>query len=232
MDSNPYTTPTTTTPTSAVGGMNGPYGPFRKNGGLKNAVVSLLVIDAMLVLFGGILNLLDIKQQNSDEYWLTDETSKLDQIIVATGGIHIILAIVLIIVFAVWINRSCKNGWLLDAPHMKITPGWSVGYYFIPILMLWKPYGAMKEIRRASFGNDHSLKALLPLWWTFWLISSFLGNIIFRLYGRADDQESYLMACKLDLISVPVDVILNYLAIALVTSITAAQYRRAEQWKV
>ena len=232
MDSNPYQAPATLPTDPSSTGINGPYGAFRRNGRLKTALVSLLVIDAMMSIFSsGVLNLLDISQQASDEYWQTAEPSKLDEIITLTGSLHLAFILILMVVFLAWINRSCKNGWLLDAPHMKTTPGWSVGYFFIPILSLWKPYGTMKEIRRASFGNDNALRSILPLWWTFWLISNFLGQIIFKLYSNSEDQESYLVACKLDLVSVPIDVVLNYLAIALVTSITAAQHRRAAQWK-
>ncbi len=236
MDSNPYLAPLSA-PTNSTGsnvpGIKGPYGAFRQNGRLKTALVSLLVIDAMMSIFNsGVLNLLDIQQQNSDEYWLTDGPSKLDEIITLTGSLHMVVIFSLIIIFSAWINRSCKNGWLLDAPHMKTTPRLSVGYFFIPLLSLWKPYGAMKEIRRASHGNDNALRSILPLWWTFWLTSNVLAHIIFKLYTNSEDQESYLMACKLDLVSVPVDVTLNYLAIALVTSITLAQQRRAAQWKI
>ncbi len=113
---------------------------------------------------------------------------------------------------------------------MKTTPGWAVGYYFIPILVLWKPFTAMKEIRSASYGSDTALRSILPLWWTFWLISLFLNNIILGNSMDSQDQESYLMACKLDLVSAPLDVIHNYLAIALITGNTLAQQRRAEYW--
>ena len=87
----------------------------------------------------------------------------------------------------------------------------------------------MKEIRSASYGKDHPLKSVMPLWWTFWLITSFMANITFRLYASAD-IDKYLMACKLDLVATPLNVILNYLAITLVTGITLAQERRLVHW--
>jgi hypothetical protein len=231
MAEDPYKEPTTIPATPQTAGIRGPYGAFRDNGTLKTILVSLLVIDAMMSIFtSGVLNLLDIQRQNRDEYWLTDEPSKLDNIISLASGIHVLFISVLIILFFVWINRSCKNGWLLDGPRMKTTPGWAVGYYFIPILTFWKPFTAMKEIRSASYGSDTALRSILPLWWTFWLISLFLNIYIFGCHMDADNQESYLMACKLDLVSVPVEIIHNYLAIALVTGVTLAQQRRAEYW--
>lgn len=231
IDEDPYKASTTAQASPQTAGISGPYGAFRENETLKKSVVSLLVIDAMMSIFtSGFLNLLDIQQRSSDAYRLTDEPSKLDNIIGLASGIHLLFIIVLMTLFCVWVNRSCKNGWLLDGPRMKTTPGWAVGYFFIPILMLWKPFTAMKEIRSASSGNDTALRSVLPLWWTFWILSSLLNNKIFGNLMGSQDQESYLMACKLDLVSAPVDVILNYLAIALISGITLAQKRRAEYW--
>ncbi|BDS05944.1 hypothetical protein NT6N_09840 [Oceaniferula spumae] len=229
--SNPYATPVAASDQVDASNLQGTYGPFRNNGTLKKILVSLLVIDAMLNIFNtGILNYMDMQQYENTEYLLSEDTSQLDNIIGIGGLAHAGLNIILIIFFCIWINRSCKNAWLLDPPRMSVTPGWSVGYFFIPILLLWKPYTAMKEIRSASYGKDHALKAVLPLWWTFWLMTMLIGNITFRIYMNSDDTESYLMACKLDLVATPLNVVLDYLAIALVTGITLAQQRRLKNW--
>lgn len=231
METNPYRTPVAQLEPTAATGTTGTYGPFRNNGPLKSLLIGLLVLDSMFVIFNsGVLNYLDIQQCQSDEYWLTNEPSQLDNIMELIGTSHGFLIIITAIVFAIWINRSCKNAWLLDPPRMSITPGWSVGYYFIPIINLWKPYVSMKEIRSSSYGSDHALRGIMPIWWTLWIISGILGQLVFRMYLTSDTDESYLMASKLAFISVPVDVILNYIAIILITGITAAQKRRLSQW--
>lgn len=226
---NPYTTPVAAE-VDTPANLSGPYGAFRNNGTLKAVLVSMLVFDALLyVINTGVLNYMDMQQYEDVSYLATDETSELDGIIATLGIVHGALKIGLIVIFAIWINRSCKNAWLLDPPRMTTTPGWSVGYFFIPILLLWKPYGAMKQIRSASYGKDHPLKAVLPLWWTFWLITMFIAIYTFRLDSSAD-LDDYLTACKLDLVATPLNVILNYLAITLVTGITLAQQRRLIHW--
>ena len=67
-----------------------------------------------------------------------------------------------------WIHRANYNARQLGAQKMKFTPGWSIGYYFVPILILWKPYQAMKEIWKASHNSiDWSSDkggAILVLW--------------------------------------------------------------------
>jgi len=62
---------------------------------------------------------------------------------------------------------------------MEITPGWAVGWNFIPIATLWKPYQAIRQIWQAS----HNLQApesvpvpnLFVWWWTFWIITQFIN---------------------------------------------------------
>src|SRR5690625_4693899 len=57
-----------------------------------------------------------------------------------------IVGIIYLIVFLVsgflilrWIHRMNHNARQFGAENMIFTPGWSIGYYFIPILALWKP---------------------------------------------------------------------------------------------
>lgn len=78
-----------------------------------------------------------------------------------------------------WIYRANYNAHQLGAKEMRFTPGGSIGWYFMPILSLWKPYQAMKEIWKASHVPDdlHRAKVslILPLWWSLFLVSNGLG---------------------------------------------------------
>ena len=75
-----------------------------------------------------------------------------------------------------WIYRANYNARALGATRMRFTPGWAVGWHFIPIANLWKPYQAMKEICRASLRPsrwwEEKAPSLLPLWWGLWLLTS------------------------------------------------------------
>jgi hypothetical protein len=80
-----------------------------------------------------------------------------------------------------WIWRSNKNLHATGA-KMEFTPGWAVGWYFIPFAHLWKPYQVMREIwNRTASGGDSESQTLLRCWWAAWLISIFSDNISFRL---------------------------------------------------
>ena len=195
-------------------------------------LITLLIIDLVMIVFSsGFLNFMQLREYESEGHVLTDDFTSLDQIRTLASLGHLILYIVIAVIFCIWINRSCKNAWLLNAPHMRTAPGWSVGYYFIPILSLWKPYLAMKEIRRASYGNDHDLGKTLPLWWTFWILSNIIGQVVGRLTWSAESLDDLIMTCKIELISMPIDTILSALAIILVLNITRAQNQRIAQWQ-
>lgn len=224
MDTNPYSTPSTSFEPIAKQAVHGPYGAFRNNNLLRSFIVSLLIIEAMLTIFVFIIHQIVAPAD------LHQTGSSLLQILTWIGIGQIATRVSLIVLFCFWINRTCKNGWLLDPPKMKTSPAWAVGYYFIPVLQLWKPFTSMREIRDASYGRRDKLSATLPLWWVFWLALMFIGSITNVLSANTADRESLTMAYKLATVSGPVKIILDYLAIALVLGITRAQNVRVTQW--
>lgn len=95
-----------------------------------------------------------------------------------------------------WIYRVSYNARQMTEKPTRFTPGWSVGYYFIPILSLWKPYQAMKETWRISKNpsNWPSEKTdnILVIWWTAFIVSGLLGNAIFKLAPEANSIEDFI----------------------------------------
>lgn len=54
------------------------------------------------------------------------------------------------VIFFVWIYRSNLLARALGAAAMEHTPSWSVGWFFVPVANLFKPYYVMKEIYLAT----------------------------------------------------------------------------------
>ena len=73
-----------------------------------------------------------------------------------------------------WIHRANYNARRLGASDMIFTPGWAVGWYFVPVAWFWKPYQAMKEIWRVSASpsdwRDEGGSGLLGWWWALWIV--------------------------------------------------------------
>ncbi len=171
---------------------------FRDSGRLTRWLVILLGINIALAATSAASGLVDVKLWMDFQAGiaLTPEQSELHELrqqIVAS--LYAVETIVLIVVFCFWIYRANYNARRLGAADMKFTPGWAVGWYFIPIFFLWKPYQAMKEIWQASANparwQDEPRGSILPPWWTFFLLSNALSIIAtsFSTSGGATAPE-------------------------------------------
>ncbi len=126
-----------------------------------------------------------------------------------------------------WIHRSNFNARHLGAKEMEFTPGWSIGYYFLPILMLWKPYQAMKEIWKVSHNpsnwQSESVSSLLWVWWFLWIVTNILGQAIFRMSKGAEEipelMNLNLVSQASEILSIP----LALVTLSIVNKIYAAQ---------
>jgi len=145
----------------------------------------------------------------------------------AISLIQFALFIVTGIVFLVWIHRANRNARALGAEGMRFTPGWSVGWYFVPIMSLWKPFQAMREIWQASAqpGNWQGVQTppLVGWWWALYLASQALAQIGYRLSENIDSVDDAVFASVVTTLSNLSGSTLDVLAFLLVTKITQNQ---------
>lgn len=141
--------------------------------------------------------------------------------------LYMLVFLVSAVLILMWIYRANYNARQLGANEMTFTPGWSVGWYFVPIAALWKPYQAMKEIWRASHRpddwQDAPASALLPIWWCFYLISSFVGQALFRWSLHAEEIDELMALNRAYVASDALDIVSALVMLALVNRIYAAQ---------
>jgi hypothetical protein len=225
---NPYAAPAsppepspTSLPTAPA---TGPYGPFRDTQTAARTVITLLWIGFAA----------EFDSPAADTYLEGVSHEWLTQALQSGAMVQVPIYLITIVFFGIWINLSCKNAWLFQAGDrqgfpslrrlsshtMTVTPGWAVGWYFVPVANLWKPYAAMGEIRNASGAG--TLGAVLPLWWGLWIGSNLLGHISLRL--PTDTIPHYVFSSIFDLITAPVSLGSNVLAVLLVAGITRIQY--------
>ena len=145
------------------------------------------------------------------------------------GILQIALFIITGISFLKWIYFSNSNSRSFGAKGMQFTPGWAIGYYFVPYLNFYKPYRAMKEIWKTSKDpqNWEILKtpSLFPQWWTLWIISALLGNMSFRLSMKAEELNELFVSSSVRLASDLVDIPLTLIAIKMVSQIFEMQMK-------
>jgi hypothetical protein len=97
------------------------------------------------------------------------------------GVLDIVLYLATAVLFCVWAYRAYKNLPRLGIRGLKHSPGWAVGYLFIPILNWFKPCVVFLEMWKASdpkaplddayAWQERSGGALVGFWWAFWIIS-------------------------------------------------------------
>lgn len=135
------------------------------------------------------------------------------------------------VVILKWIHRANYNARQLGAENLRFTPGWSVGWFFVPIANLWKPYQAMKEIWLASQSpadwSGVSRSPLLPEWWFLWLANGFVGQTILSASLRAETLDELLSVNYLGQGSEVIAILLYVVTLALVNSVFRAQMQHA-----
>ena len=79
--------------------------------------------------------------------------------------------------------RANANLRSLGVRGLQHTPGWCAGYWFIPIVSLFKPYQVAAEINAKSLpsGMYDFPCSHVGAWWACWLIGNLLTNIESRL---------------------------------------------------
>jgi hypothetical protein len=98
----------------------------------------------------------------------------------------IAVALIASIAYYTWLHRAYRNLPALGAQRLEQTPGWAIGYYFIPILSLFKPHQGMKEIVRGSDPDGVSLYngmgvrggAIVGLWWGCFIIDLITAQMV------------------------------------------------------
>lgn len=143
------------------------------------------------------------------------------------GAVYFATFIVTGIAFLKWIHRANSNSHGFGARNMKFSPGWSVGYYFIPFLNLYRPYQAMGEIWKVSKNpadwQNESRSPILSWWWALWIISGFFGQISLRMSMAANTVSSLKESTAMSIVSAVVDIPLCIVGVSLVSAVFLRQ---------
>ena len=90
-----------------------------------------------------------------------------------------------VVLVSLWIHRAHANLFAAHLEGLEFTPGWSIGWFFVPIASLFKPLEAMRELYNRSRGDSDGFVADSPAdlvrWWGCYIVGGIAGNISFRL---------------------------------------------------
>lgn len=139
-----------------------------------------------------------------------------------TQLLSILVLLVTIVFFCIWIYAAMKNVHVLHQ-DVKYTPGWAVGWYFIPLANVIMPYYVMKEMWNKLFSNDENKRSMLiVVWWASYVTSNFIANrLLFS--GSEEIVETFRKDAITIIFSEAALIIAGLCLIKIISSITKKQ---------
>ena len=171
----------------------------------------------------------EIGELNGDIVLANPDPSPMERLYFVVLLANTLVSLITIVIFAMWIYRAAANVVAADIAGFDFTPGWAVGWYFIPFANLVQPFRAMRQIWNASHAGGSDLDRgdpILTLWWTAWLTSNITANISIQMSFRATSVEMLNVSLYLGIISSILSLVLFIVGMRLVERITEAQRDR------
>ena len=160
-------------------------------------VVAMLAVTAVIDILGVVSLLIErslVLDSLAGRPVSIEEAVASDNRVEAIGGWTLIALLVTAVLWCIWQHRAHSNLRSFGRIGLSYTPGWAVGWWFIPFASLWKPLGAMSELWKASEPTDDPKgwwRArpwwVLGLWWACWI-----GGNLLDIVASAMQQESDL----------------------------------------
>jgi heme/copper-type cytochrome/quinol oxidase subunit 2 len=124
--------------------------------------------------------------------------------------LYAIIYVICIVFYLMWLYRARGNLPALGVTDARWSPGWSVAWWFIPIMSLFRPYQVVKETWQASdpasspgWRRDVP-PAIFGWWWALFLVDSIGSNVTERLSTRMGGTPSFDMAVTFTFIDIAV----------------------------
>lgn len=213
--------------------------PLKPNAGRAKTAIVLLWIVMALDLIDAIFGYMkyQLLQTVAYEDSLNEEEVSISDVLDALLGLlYLVVFIISIVVFIRWFRRAYYN-LHLKTEYLKYSEGWAAGAWFVPVLSLFRPYEIMKElyvetdrilVERSENYNSKNNNTVIGFWWALWIISSFIGNFIFR--SSLDDQtiNDMINDAQVNIVLSLIGIPLGLLAIKLVKDYSEMETRLTE----
>jgi hypothetical protein len=129
------------------------------------------------------------------------------------------------VLYLCWLYRAYANLGPLGAAEIRMTPGWAVGWHFIPIANLWKPLHAMTDLYRGSVGRSGPV----GLWWALVLLAGASAQVSAKGNLQGPGLTELMMFQYVHIVSALLALAVTALNIVLIFRIDRAQVARAAE---
>ena len=205
---------------------------FRSGDRIARVIVALLGLSSLLALVMIAFRLGEqglLARIANLEFVSEEEVTRSDAGVAAVAVVQLLTLVVTGIVWLVWQHRGQANLIAARVTGLRFTPGWAVGWWFVPFANLVKPFQTMRELWKASGGEEdwgHSRTwSLIGWWWAAWLTAGVLGRIGGAVIGGATTLETVRSGSRVLLLTQLVVLAAAILAIMLIRSVVDRQRR-------
>lgn len=131
-----------------------------------------------------------------------------------------------VVAVSMWIHRAHANLFSAGFEGLEFTPGWSVGWFFVPVANLFKPFQAMRELWNASHQQEDAFASepdrRLKLWWGMWIAGNALGNLSGKSFLQSG-ETGLSAGLVVDLAAFAIMIVAAWLLLQIIEAITRAQ---------
>jgi heme/copper-type cytochrome/quinol oxidase subunit 2 len=191
-DYNPFQSPAA--PFQPGGGPAWPIIPFQSGHQRATIAIALLAMSALVCLarcIAASISYTSLQQLPDGSFALTGNGAAIAEGNASLSIAAMFVLLATIVAFAMWTHRAARNLPALGARGLKYTPGWAVGWFFIPLAHLVMPYFVASEIWRESDPAQKHLdgqggKAASPLvagWWIAYVVHVYLPVVMGGIFG-------------------------------------------------
>lgn len=211
--------------------------------GLALATVVLLAVCAvvdLVSLYAGFTMLGVLNQALGDgvEDVAVSDLDRADALQAGVALAQLAVNLAAAVLFVLWFRRVRVNAEVFAPDGHRMSRGWSIGGWFVPVVNLWFPKKIANDIWNASlpYGPDGAPRAVsragMNVWWALWLVTTVIGWVGGRLYDVAQKFETLRIATGVLIVGDVVDIAAAVFAVIFVLQLTAFQGEKAAQGPV
>ncbi len=150
-----------------------------------------------------------------------------------TGILWGIVVVATIVLWLVWQHRAQSNLRALGAANLRFSPGWAVGWWFVPFANVVFPYLTLRELLKASdpiagavdWGARRT-PALLGFWWAASLARIVASSIASVIGRHATTVAQLIQGNYVALVAGLIEIAAAVLAMILLHEVNARQTRK------
>lgn len=202
------------------------------NGKRAKIAINLFYVIIAIGVLSVIAQFLELEllgRMDNGENYTEEEAQYSDLWMGGIGVVQIIVGVALIVVFLQWFRRAYANLHRLGRKDLEHKDNMAVWFFFIPIMNLFKPLSIMQEIWKSTqiatleLNPDYSKKESNPLigvWWAFFIISGFAGQIVLKMTRKAETISELIAAGEISLIAEAIDIVSAVVTLLLIRSVS------------